>query len=60
MFAIECESFLIDNEHKYNVPQFHDLCFTSNYLISSVSKCDSPPASLELKPLLDSLKYYCI
>ena len=37
--------------------QFDDLCSASQYVISSSSETDSPPISLELKHLPDSLKY---
>ena len=56
MFTAEDESFFIDDEPEYDVFQSDDLCSTSHYLIFVVSESHSPPASLELKPLLDSLK----
>ena len=60
MFAAEYESFLVDDEPKYDVFEFDDLCSTANCLLTDVSKSMhesiSPPA-LELKPLPNSLKY---
>ena len=57
MFATEYESFLIDDEPKYNVFELDDLCSSTNCLIGFASKSDSPLTSLELKPLPNSLKY---
>ena len=57
MFATEYESFLIDDEPDYDVFQFDDLCSASECVISSTPEPDSPSASLDLKPLPDSLKY---
>jgi len=60
MFAAEYESFLVDDEPKYDVFEFDDLCSTANCLLTDVSKSMhesiSPPA-LELKPLPNSFKY---
>jgi len=60
MFAIEYESFLVDEEGEYDVFEFDDLCCTADYLLGAISKFahksfSSP--SLELKSLSDSLKY---
>jgi len=57
MFAAEYESFLIDDEPKYDVFQFDDLCSASECVISSASEPDSTSMSLDLKPLTNSLKY---
>ena len=57
MFAAKYESFLIDDEPEYNVFQFDEMCSSYECVISSISKSDFPPTSLELKPLLDSLNY---
>ena len=57
--AAEYESFLMDDGPKYNEFEFDDfdadclIAFTSRFAYES----DSPPAFLELKPLLDCLKY---
>jgi len=60
MFAAERKPFLIDDEPKYDVFKFDDLCSATNYLLAPISqsahKSISLPA-LELKPLPDSLKY---
>ena len=50
------EYFLINDESKYDVFGFDDLCSTSECLNAFTSEPDSPPISLELKPLLDSLR----
>jgi len=47
MFVAEYESFLIDDEPKYNVFELDDLWSITNYLIGSTSKSDSLPTSLE-------------
>jgi len=60
MFAVEYESFLVNDEPEYDVFEFDDLCSTADYLLTVVSKSMhksvSPPA-LELKPLPHSLKH---
>ena len=58
MFAVKYEFFLVDDEFKYDVFEFDDLCSTDNYLIvfASASETISPPSSLKLKLLLNSLK----
>jgi len=62
MFAVKYESFVIDDEPNYGVFEFDDLCVTANCMIASppesASKSNSPPSSLELKPLPDSLKSF--
>jgi len=57
IFAIEYELFLIDDELEYDVFQFDDLGCASKCVISFVSEDDFPSASLNLKPLPNSLKY---
>jgi len=62
VFVAQYESFLTDDdEHEYDVIEFNDLCFVADCLIvftsESAFESDSPPNSLELKPLLGSLKY---
>ena len=57
IFVMKYGSFLIDDEHEYDMFQFDDLCPASECLISFVFEFDSPPTLLELKPLLNSLKY---
>jgi len=49
--------FLTDDELEYDVFKFDDLYSVADYLIVYASESDSPPNSLELKPLPDSLKY---
>ena len=55
----EYEPFLIDKEPEYDVFKFDDLCFFTDCLLASTatSKSVPPLASLELKPLLNSLNY---
>ena len=63
IFVIEYKSFLVDDESEYDVFEFDDLCSANDRLLASAStfeaasKSTFPPASLKLKPLLDSLKY---
>jgi len=54
MFATNDEPFFVDNELEYNVFEIDDLCSVADSMIAYASKSDSPRASLELKPLLDS------
>ena len=60
VFAVEYESFLVNNEPKYDAFEFDDLYSIADCLLTaaseSASETVSPPA-LELKPLPDSLKY---
>jgi len=49
--------FFIDNEPKYDIFQFDDLCSDFACLIASAFEFESPHTSLELKPLPDGLKY---
>ena len=60
VFAVEYESFLVNDEPEYDAFKSDDLYSTTDCLLTaaseSASKTVSPPA-LELKPLLDSLKY---
>jgi len=51
--------FLLDDEPEYDVFEFNDLCSATNCLLAStfISESVSRPASLELKPFPDSLKY---
>jgi len=60
MHLLQYESFLVDDEREYDVFEFDDLYSATDCLFTVVS--DSAPKSvapptLELKPLLDSLKY---
>ena len=55
MCAAQYDLFLIDDEPEYDVFEFDDLCFTFESLIAAAFKSDSPPASLEMKPLSESL-----
>ena len=57
MFTIKYESFSIDDEFKYDVFEFDDLCYAVDCLIAFASESNSPPASLQLKHLPDSIKY---
>ena len=57
IFAIEYESFLIDDESKYDMFEFDDLCSAVACLIASTSEFDSPLASLKIKPLPNSRKH---
>ena len=60
MFAVEYESFLIDDELEYDVVEFDDLCSTTDYLLATAfeyaSKYISPPLALELKSLPNSFQ----
>jgi len=60
IFAVDYESFLMDEEPNYDLFKFDDLCSTIDCLIASTSEStsesDSPLTSLELKPLPDFLK----
>ena len=38
-----CKSFLIDDEHKYDVFEFDDLCSAYECLFGSTAESDSPP-----------------
>ena len=59
-FAVEYESFLVNDEPEYDAFEFDDLCSTVDCLLiatsESASETISPPA-FELKPPPDSLKY---
>jgi len=57
IFVTEYESFLIDDESKYDVFEFDDLCCAADYLIASTSDSDFPSTSRDLKPLLNALKH---
>ena len=57
MFATEYESFLIDDEPKYSLFEFNDLCFASECLIAFAIESNLPPASLNLEHLPNSPKY---
>ena len=60
VFATEYESFLIDDEHEYDVFDIDDLRSTADCLLTDVSESATEsvsPVALELKHLPDSLKY---
>ena len=54
---ITCLLLSIDDEPEYDVFKFDDVCSIAGCLISSAFGSISPLASLELKPLPDSLKH---
>jgi len=55
-FAIEYESFLVDDEPKYDVLDFNDVC-SKDFINKVASICNISAAPLDLKPLPDSLNY---
>ena len=55
-FAIEYESFLMDNEPECDVFDFDDACYV-DLIVDIVSTCDTFAVPLDLNPLPDSLKY---
>jgi len=60
MFAIEYESFLVNDEPEYDVFEFDDLCSTADCLLTAVSESIYESVflpALEWKRFLDSLKY---
>ena len=48
MFAAEYESFLLNDEPEYDVLEFDDLCSTTDYLLTAVSKSIHESVSLLL------------
>ena len=55
MFAAKYEYFLTDDESEYDMFEFNDLCSAAECLTASTFESNFSPASLELKPLFDSL-----
>jgi len=58
-FSTEYESFIINDEPKYDVRGFDNLCFTADCLLTAVFESTAEsvsPIALELKPLSHSLK----
>ena len=55
-FAIEYESFFMDDELEYNVLDFNNACFV-DFITDIASACDTYAISLDLKLLANSLKY---
>jgi len=55
-FAIEHESFLVDDDPEYDVFDFNDPC-SMDFITKVVSTCDTFAAPLDIKPLPASLKY---
>jgi len=57
IFTTEYELFLIDDDSKYDVFEFDDLCSTADCLLTTVSEFIAETVfivALELKPLPDS------
>jgi len=48
MFAVECESFLIDDEPEYDVFEFDDLCSTANCRLANASESATRFVSLSI------------
>ena len=53
-FAIEYESFLVDDEPKYDVFDFNDAC-SMDFITKVASACHTSAAPLDLKTLLSLL-----
>ena len=49
MFAIEYDSFLIDDKPQYDVFKLDDFCSAVECLITFAFEFDSPPSSFELR-----------
>ena len=55
-FVIEYKSFFTDDGPEYHVFDFNDACFV-DLIADIVCAYDTSTVPLDLKPLLDSLKY---
>ena len=57
MFVAKYKAFFIDDEPQHDVFEFGNLCSTSECLIAFSVDSDYLATSLDLKPLLETLKY---